>query len=71
LLAGKKSYGFIFEGKSWRRMRNRSALTRQDSDGKTRLSYKDPKYLQDRHHFPAELIQNLSVVDALAEQAAY
>ena len=45
-------------------------LVWQDGDGKTRLSYNDPKYLQNRHHLPPELVQNLGVVAVLAEQAA-
>jgi len=45
-------------------------LVWQDADGKTWLSYNDPKYLQNRHHFPVELMQNLAGVGVLAEQAA-
>jgi len=45
-------------------------LVWQDADGKTRLSYNDPKYLQTRHHIPAELLQNLGIAGILAEQAA-
>src|SRR5271166_3069928 len=45
-------------------------LVREDADGKTWISYNDAKYLQDRHHLPAELIQNLGVAAVLAEQAA-
>jgi uncharacterized protein (DUF302 family) len=45
-------------------------LVWQDARGQTWLSYNDPKYLQERHGFPDELSVNLSVVGALAEQAA-
>jgi uncharacterized protein (DUF302 family) len=45
-------------------------LVWQDPENKTWLSYNDPKYLQDRHHIPAELLDNLSAVRILAEQAA-
>ena len=45
-------------------------LVWQDSEGATWLSYNDPKYLQDRHHLRAELLQNLSVVGVLADLAA-
>lgn len=45
-------------------------LVWQDAEGKTRLSYNDPKYLQDRHHIPADLVQNLGIAGVLAEQAA-
>lgn len=30
----------------------------------------DPKYLQDRHHLPAEMVRNLEIAGVLAEQAA-
>jgi len=36
-------------------------LVWQDADGRTQLSYKDPRYLQDRHHLPPELVQNLGI----------
>ena len=45
-------------------------LVREDADGKTWISYNDPKYLQDRHQFPAELVQDLGAAAILAEQAA-
>jgi len=45
-------------------------LVREDAEGKTWISYNDPKYLQDRHHLPAELVQNLGIAAVLAEQAA-
>ena len=45
-------------------------LVREDAGGKTWISYNDPKYFQDRHHLPAELVQNLAVAGVLAEQAA-
>jgi uncharacterized protein (DUF302 family) len=45
-------------------------LVWQDAEGKTRLSYNDPKYLQDRHHIPADLVQNLGIAGVLAEHAA-
>jgi len=45
-------------------------LVSEDPGGKTWLSYNDPKYLQDRHHIPAELVQSVSVVGVLADQAA-
>ena len=45
-------------------------LVWQDAEGRTRISYNTAKYLQDRHHLPAELAQNLSIAGVLAEQAA-
>ena len=44
-------------------------LVWQHSDGKTRISYNSTKYLQDRHHLPPELAQNLGIAAILAEQA--
>jgi len=46
-------------------------LVWEDPDGGTQLSYNDPRYLQDRHHLPPELVQNLGIAGALAEQAAH
>jgi uncharacterized protein (DUF302 family) len=45
-------------------------LVWQDAQGKTWLSYNDPKYLQDRHHLPPELVQSLGIAAVLADQAA-
>jgi uncharacterized protein (DUF302 family) len=45
-------------------------LVWQDATGKTQISYNDPKYLQQRHDFPVELLPNLGVVEVLVEQAA-
>lgn len=45
-------------------------LVSEDGQGKTWISYNDPKYLQERHQIPAELIQNLAIAGVLAEQAA-
>jgi len=42
----------------------------EDAQGKTWVSYNDPKYLQQRHNLPAELLQNIAVVEALAAKAA-
>jgi uncharacterized protein (DUF302 family) len=46
-------------------------LVWQDTEGKTWISYNDPQYLQDRHHFPPELAQNLGVAGVLADEAAH
>jgi len=45
-------------------------LVWQDAGGKAWVSYNSPAYLRDRHNVPAGLIQNLAVVEALAEKAA-
>jgi uncharacterized protein (DUF302 family) len=42
----------------------------EDNQGKAWLSYNSPQYLQERHHVPAELLQNIAVVESLAAQAA-
>jgi uncharacterized protein (DUF302 family) len=45
-------------------------LVWEDSDGKTRISYNTPAYLQARHSLPAELVSNIAGVEALAASAA-
>jgi uncharacterized protein (DUF302 family) len=45
-------------------------LVWEDSTGKVWISYNSPEYLRDRHHIPAELLQNIAVVATLAEKAA-
>jgi len=42
----------------------------EDAQGKTWLSYNSPAYLQQRHSIPAELMQNIAVIEALASKAA-
>ena len=45
-------------------------LVREDADGKVRVSYDSPEYLQERHGVPQELLQNMVVVAAFAASAA-
>jgi uncharacterized protein (DUF302 family) len=45
-------------------------LVWEDADGKVWASYNAPEYLRERHNVPAELMQNLAVVEALAAKAA-
>jgi uncharacterized protein (DUF302 family) len=45
-------------------------LVAEDSAGKTWVSYNSPAYLQQRHNFPPDLLQNIAVVEALAAKAA-
>lgn len=45
-------------------------LVREESNGEVLVSYNSPAYLQQRHGFPAELVQNLAAVKLLAEKAA-
>jgi uncharacterized protein (DUF302 family) len=45
-------------------------LVWEDDLGKVWLSYNSSSYLQGRHSIPPELVKNVSVAEALAEQAA-
>jgi uncharacterized protein (DUF302 family) len=45
-------------------------LVWEDDLGKVWLSYNSPAYLQGRHNIPPELVKNIAVAEALAEQAA-
>jgi uncharacterized protein (DUF302 family) len=42
----------------------------EDPDGKVQISYNALTYLQARHGLPADVAQNLAVVDTLAAKAA-
>src|SRR6202163_3697492 len=45
-------------------------LVWQDDQGKVWVSYNSAAYLQQRHGIPPELLQNISVVETLAANAA-
>ncbi len=45
-------------------------LVWEDELGKVWISYNSPQYLQQRHGFPRELMQNISVIENLADNAA-
>jgi uncharacterized protein (DUF302 family) len=45
-------------------------LVWEDANGAVWISYNDPFYLQTRHHLPADLVQNLAAMEALAKTAA-
>jgi uncharacterized protein (DUF302 family) len=45
-------------------------LVWEDEQGKVWVSYNSPTYLQKRHGFPADLVQNIAVVETLARKAA-
>jgi len=45
-------------------------LISQDGQGKVWVSYNSPSYLQARHNLPPELLQNIAVVEALANKIA-
>jgi uncharacterized protein (DUF302 family)/uncharacterized membrane protein YidH (DUF202 family) len=45
-------------------------LVAEDAAGKVSVSYNSPAYLQQRHGFPPDLIQNIAVVQVLAAKAA-
>jgi uncharacterized protein (DUF302 family) len=42
----------------------------EDAQGKVWVAYNSPAYLQERHDFPPELVQNIAVVEALAKATA-
>ena len=42
----------------------------EDNEGKVWISYNSPAYLQERHGFPPELLQNIAMVETLAAAAA-
>jgi len=44
-------------------------LVWEDADGKVQISYNSPGYLQARHGFPPDLVQNIAVVEGLAAKA--
>jgi uncharacterized protein (DUF302 family)/uncharacterized membrane protein YidH (DUF202 family) len=44
-------------------------LVAEDAGGKVWLSYNSSEYLKERHNLPAELLQNIAVVDGLATKA--
>ena len=45
------------------------ALFWEDANGECWLTYNDPEYLQSRHGVPAELLANLSGMNALLQKA--
>jgi uncharacterized protein (DUF302 family) len=45
-------------------------LIAEDSVGRASVSFTDPAWLQQRHGFPPELMQNIAAVKVIAEQAA-
>jgi uncharacterized protein (DUF302 family) len=44
-------------------------LVAEDAAGQVSLSWNDPAWLQSRHGFPSDLLQNIAVVEALAAKA--
>ena len=45
-------------------------LVAEDPVGTVWISYNSPSYVQQRHQLPAELLPNIAVIEALADQAA-
>ena len=41
----------------------------EDEQGKVWVSYNSPEYLKQRHGLPQELLQNIAVVETLADKA--
>jgi uncharacterized protein (DUF302 family) len=44
-------------------------LVWEDGQGKVWVSYNSPEYLKERHGLPPDLLQNIAVVEALADKA--
>jgi uncharacterized protein (DUF302 family) len=42
----------------------------EDAQGKVWVTYNSPAYLQERHNIPAAMLPNVSVIEALAKNAA-
>ncbi len=45
-------------------------LVWEESEGKVRMAWNSPAYLQSRHNLPSGLVKNISVAEALAAAAA-
>src|SRR5579859_2901947 len=45
-------------------------LVAEDANGRCSISYNSPQYLQQRHGIPNDLIQNIAIIEALANEAA-
>ncbi len=45
-------------------------LVSEDAQGKVWISYNSAAYLQERHNLPADLLQNIAVVESLAAKAS-
>lgn len=45
-------------------------LVWEDAGGKTWITYNTPKYLQERHGLPENLLPNIAVIEAIAANAA-
>ena len=45
-------------------------LVWEDDQGKVWITYNSPTYLQTRHNLPADLLQNIAVIETLAAKAA-
>jgi uncharacterized protein (DUF302 family)/uncharacterized membrane protein YidH (DUF202 family) len=45
-------------------------LVAEDGDGKVQVSWNSVAWLQARHHLPAEMVENIAVVEMLAAKAA-
>jgi uncharacterized protein (DUF302 family) len=44
-------------------------LVSEEANGRCSISYNSPQYLQQRHHLPNDLIQNIAIIEALANEA--
>lgn len=44
-------------------------LVWEDTEGKAWLSYNSPEYLKQRHGVPADLLQNITIIETLVDKA--
>ncbi len=42
----------------------------EDTNGKVWVTYNSPEYLRERHGIPPDLVQNIAVIEVLADKAA-
>lgn len=45
-------------------------LAWEEAQGQTQVAYNEAEYLQERHHFPAELVKNIAALGDLVAAAA-
>ena len=45
-------------------------LVAEDANGRCSISYNSPQYLQQRHRLSNDLIQNIAIIEAIADEAA-
>jgi len=48
----------------------RKHIVAEDANGRCSISYNSPQYLKERHGISDDLIQNIAIIEALADEAA-